>query len=57
MSAAVAITTVLVILAIVDVVGNIIVCLIIKRNRDMRYTESITIITIDQFNIKTSSDK
>ncbi|KAL9957215.1 hypothetical protein ACROYT_G038825 [Oculina patagonica] len=30
------ITTVLVILAIVDVVGNSVVCLIIKRNRDMR---------------------
>ncbi|KAL9957240.1 hypothetical protein ACROYT_G038852 [Oculina patagonica] len=35
-SAGVAITTVLSILVIVDVVGNSVVCAIIKRNRDMR---------------------
>ncbi|KAL9957242.1 hypothetical protein ACROYT_G038854 [Oculina patagonica] len=34
--AGVAITTVLSILAIVDILGNTLVCLIIKRNRDMR---------------------
>ncbi|KAL9957230.1 hypothetical protein ACROYT_G038841 [Oculina patagonica] len=35
-SAGVAITTVLSILAVVDIVGNSLVCAIIKRNRDMR---------------------
>ncbi|XP_078349122.1 pyroglutamylated RF-amide peptide receptor-like [Oculina patagonica] len=35
-SAGVAITTVLSILAFVDIAGNILVCAIIKRNRDMR---------------------
>ncbi|KAL9957231.1 hypothetical protein ACROYT_G038842 [Oculina patagonica] len=37
-SANVAITTVLSILACIDIVGNTLVCLIIKRNRDMRTT-------------------
>ena len=32
-----AITTVITILAIVDIMGNALVCTIIKRNRDMRY--------------------
>ena len=36
----VAITTVLSILAIVDIVGNSLVCAIIKQNPDMRYVES-----------------
>lgn len=36
-SAGVVIKTVLSILVIVDVVGNSVVCLIIKKNRDMRY--------------------
>ena len=41
----VAITTVLSILVMVDIVGNSLVCLIIKRNRDMRYAENeITIV-------------
>ena len=30
-------TVVLLLLAIIDIVGNVIVCAIIKRNRDMRY--------------------
>lgn len=38
-SADVAITTVLTLLAIVDIVGNSLVCAIIKRNRVMRYVE------------------
>ncbi len=38
--AGVAITTVLSILIIVDIVGNSLVCAIIKRNRDMRYVKS-----------------
>ena len=36
----VTITTVLSILAIVDIVGNSLVCAIIKQNPDMRYVES-----------------
>ena len=39
-SAAFAITTVLSILAIVDIVGNTLVCLIIWRNQDMRYAKT-----------------
>jgi len=39
-SADVAITTVLILLVIVDIVGNSLVCAIIKRNRVMRYVES-----------------
>ena len=39
-SAAFVITTVLSMLAIVDIVGNSLVCLLIKRNRDMRYAET-----------------
>ena len=39
-SADVAITTVLSILVIVDIVGNSAVCLIITKNRDMRYAET-----------------
>lgn len=38
-SADVAITTVLTLLAIVDILGNSLVCAIIKRNRVMRYVE------------------
>ena len=38
-SASVAITTVLSILVIVDIVGNFLVCLIMKRSRDMRYAK------------------
>ena len=45
-SARVAITTVLFILVTLDIVGNSLVCLIIKRNRDMRYAE--TEITSDE---------
>ena len=37
MTFGVAITTAITILAIVDVMGNALVCTIIKRNRDMRY--------------------
>lgn len=36
-AADVVITTVLFILVIVDIVGNSVVCAIIKRSRDMRY--------------------
>ena len=43
-AAAVVITTVLSILVIVDIVGNSVVCAIIKRNRDMRYVETKIII-------------
>ena len=39
-SADVAITTVLTLLVVVDIVGNSLVCAIIKRNRVMRYVES-----------------
>lgn len=42
-SSAIAITTVLSILVIVDIVGNSLVCLIIKRNRDMRYVDTMCI--------------
>jgi len=37
MTFGVAITTAITILAIVDIMGNALVCTIIKRNRDMRY--------------------
>ena len=37
MTESVGMTVVLLILAIIDIVGNVIVCAIIKRNRDMRY--------------------
>lgn len=37
MAFGVAITTAITILAIVDIMGNALVCTIIKRNRDMRY--------------------
>ena len=37
MTFGVAITTAITILAIVDIMGNTLVCTIIKRNRDMRY--------------------
>ena len=36
-AAVTAISTVLYVLVIVDIVGNSVVCAIIKRNRDMRY--------------------
>jgi hypothetical protein len=39
-TASVAITTVLSVLVIVNIVGNSLVCAIIKRNRDMRYVEN-----------------
>ena len=39
-AAAIAMTTVLSILVIVDIVGNSLVCAIIKRHRDMRYAET-----------------
>ena len=39
-SADVVITTVLSLLVIVDIMGNSLVCAIIKRNRVMRYVES-----------------
>ena len=39
-AAAIAITTVLSILVIADIVGNSLVCAIIKRYRDMRYAET-----------------
>lgn len=42
-SSAIAITTVLSTLVIVDIVGNSLVCLIIKRNRDMRYVDTMCI--------------
>ncbi len=42
-AAAIAITTVISLLAIVDIAGNILVCAIIKRNRDMRYAETKTL--------------
>lgn len=42
-SSAIAITTVLSTLVIVDIVGNSFVCLIIKRNRDMRYVDTMCI--------------
>ena len=37
MTESVGMTVVLLILGIIDIVGNVIVCAIIKRNRDMRY--------------------
>ncbi len=39
-AATIAITTVLAILVIFDIVGNSLVCAIIKRNGDMRYKET-----------------
>ena len=39
-TAGVAITIVHSVLVIVDIVGNSLVCVIIKRNRDMRYVEN-----------------
>ena len=41
--AGVAITTVLSIFVILGIVGNCLVCAIIKRDRDMRYFEKITL--------------
>lgn len=38
--ASIAITTILCILAIVDIAGNSLVCAIISRNRDMRYAKN-----------------
>ncbi len=43
-SAGVPITTVLSILVVVNIIGNTLVCLIIKRNRDMRYTKSNNVV-------------
>ena len=37
MTFGVAVTAAITILAIVDIMGNALVCTIIKRNRDMRY--------------------
>ena len=51
-SAGVAITTVLSILVIVDIVGNFLVCVIIKRNREMRYAKTDC---IKQFTINFSN--
>lgn len=44
--ASVAIITVLSVLVIVDIVGNSLVCAIIKRNRDMRYVENRMVPTM-----------
>lgn len=46
-SAAVAITTVLFILVVVDIVGNSLVCAIIKKNRDMRYAKTVDNMFLD----------
>ena len=43
-SAGVAITTVLSIFVILGILGNSLVCAIIKKNRDMRYFDKITCI-------------
>ena len=43
-SAGVAIATVLSVLAIVDIVGNFLVCMVIKRNREMRSAQYDSII-------------
>ena len=40
--ASVAMTTVLCILVAVDIAGNSLVCLIIKKNRDMRYVVGVS---------------
>ena len=45
-SAGVVITTVLSIFVVLGVVGNCLVCAIIKKNRDMRYFEKITLLTL-----------
>lgn len=37
MTTGLAITAVITVLAIIDILGNTLVCAIIKRNRDMRY--------------------
>ena len=42
-SAGVAITTVLSIFVILGILGNSLVCAIIKKNRDMRYFDKITL--------------
>lgn len=39
-TASAAITIILLLLVIVDIVGNSLVCAIIKRNRDMRYVDN-----------------
>ena len=44
--ASVAITTVLSVLVLVDIVGNSLVCAIIKRNREMRYVEKKMVPTM-----------
>ena len=41
-SANVSITTVAYVLVVVNVVGNSFVCLVIRRNRDMRYVEGLS---------------
>ena len=39
-SSGIAIATVHSILVVIDIVGNCVVCAIIKKNRDMRYVET-----------------
>ena len=47
MTESVGMTVVLLILAIIDIVGNVIVCAIIKRNRDMRYIFILVLFTVE----------
>ena len=41
-------TVVFLLLAIIDIVGNVIVCAIIKRNRDMRYLFILFLFTVSE---------
>lgn len=55
-TASVAITTVHSVLVIVDIIGNSLVCAIIKKNRDMRYVEN-TMMPTTRFKINTKKKK
>jgi len=45
MATGLAITAIITVLAIIDILGNTLVCAIIKRNRDMRYVVTETFNT------------
>ena len=47
-SAQVAIVTLFSILVFMDIIGNSLVCVVIARNRDMRYAKAITFQVIQE---------
>ena len=50
-SADVAVTIILTILIIVDIIGNCLVCFVIKGNQDMRQVESVEPILLLNYNL------